>query len=280
MTIQNAILIFVLAVVLLALELAVYFTTGMPQALGLTGLSMVAAYKFTWMIVLTGALGLLAPVGAVIGTATNRKTVGLISWFSLVILTMVGYTAISFLNARSAAPLPQDLHSLASAVNQAKASAPAAPKSEAETSAPRAAATAPASPAPPASTPAPPAAPAASRKIADVIEFAGSKVDAAEADKLRVAIQFKNKSTHRITELDYAFTFVDENNKVLLSIDLREGLFIPPGLTGESTLDWAKSGFKDPASFDKLNDAYKKGALKVSVTIQKATLDDGSIAEG
>jgi len=124
-----------------------------------------------------------------------------------------------------------------------------------------------------------PAASASAKKIGDVLEFAGSKLEQTEPDKIRAVLKFRNPSPRRVTEIDYAFTFVDETDKVLLSIDLREGLFIPPGLTGESVLEWAKSGFKDPAAFETIQEAYNKGTLKAVVAIQQVKLDDGSVVE-
>lgn len=248
MTSRIAFFIFLAAILLLALEVVLYFSTGMAQALTSTGLSMAAAYKFLWLMVLTGAAGILAPVAAIVTAATQRKSLGLASWVVLIGLVMIGYTTISFLKAPSPAPSRPEL------------AEPALP---------------------PSPSPEPPTLPApAAKKITEVVELADSRIDQLDPEKIRVTLQFRNKSTRRITELDYAFTFVDDTDRVLMSIDLREGLFIPPGLTGESTLDWGKSGFKDPAQFDQLAEALSRGVLKVSVTLQRAKLDDGTIAEG
>lgn len=277
MTIQNAILVFVVSAVLLVLELALYFSTGMPHSLTASGLGMVAAYKFLWMTVLTGAAGLLAPVAALIGNATGRKELGVVSWGVLVLLAMAGYTTISYVNARSLPPTPAGFDSFLAALaeSQAPTFENVAPPKVGIPPVP------PVTPQPPAveaqATPPPPQ---AARKIADTVEFVDSKTEQVDPEKIRVLLHFKNKTTRRITEIDYAFTFLDEAQHVLLSIDLREGLFIPPGLTGESTLDWGKAGFKEPGQFDRLKETLSKGTLKVAVTIQRAALDDGSVAEG
>lgn len=245
MSTKSAVFIFLLAAVGLAFELFIYFSLGMAQALTSTGVGMVAAYKFLWLMVLTGATGLLAPVAALVTSASQRKSVGLASWVVLTGIVMLGYTTFSFVNApKPAVPL------------ETQPTLPAA----AEPSLP---------PAPTATT----------KKISGVVELADSKIEQLDPEKIRVTLQFRNKSTRRITELDYAFTFVDDTNRVLMSIDLREGVFIPPGLAAESTLDWTKAGFKDPVQFDQLTEALSRGALKVSVTLQQAKLDDGTIAE-
>ena len=177
-------------------------------------------------------------------------------------LAMWSYRTISALKA-------------ASSTQNAPASSASAPEAASQPTAGTEVATVP-SPAAPASQ-----APPVSRKIADALQFVDSKITEIEPGKIRVSLQFTNKSPRTINEIDYTFAFFEAGtNKVLLSLNLREPLIIPPGLVAESTLDWSRAAFKTPAEYDALNENLKKGTLKVSVTTQRAKLDDGSIAEG
>lgn len=136
--------------------------------------------------------------------------------------------------------------------------------------------------APSASNPMPSPVPssAVSKKIGGMVEFAGAHVERLDAETIRVMLEFENKSSRRIKEIDYSFTFTDDKNEALLSMDLREGLSIPPQLKGASTLSWTKSGFKDPAHFDRLEENLVKGTLQTSVTVQRIVFTDGTVVEG
>ncbi len=108
MTNKTAFQILGVAFVVCLFELFVYFTTGMPKALNATGLSMVAAYKFLWLIILTGAAGILAPVASSLENLTGRKISGWAAWIILVGLAMVGFTLFSFLSAPSKTGQPTE----------------------------------------------------------------------------------------------------------------------------------------------------------------------------
>ena len=256
MNLQHTLFIFAASVVVFFVEIVIYSASGMREALHGSGLAMVTAYKFLWLMVMTAAAGFLAPVAFLLAFASGRKNWGWTAWILLVGLALVAFTALSFTHSKNSIPA-------APAVSATPSSSVVATPSVATPGASKNLLT---------EKP-------AIRKIEDVIEWVDSKIERSEADKLHVALRFKNKSSRRIKELEYAFTFLDDKNNSLLSIDLREGVSIPPGLFGESSLDWSKAGFNDPQAFERLNENYSKSTLKVSVTLQKATLDDGSIAQ-
>lgn len=242
MTIRTSLLILFAAFLICLLELVIYFSTGMPKALSAPGLAMVAAYKFLWLMILTGAAGILAPVGASLENITGRKISGWAAWIVLVGFAMIGFTMLSFLGV---SPTPGG-----SVESQ-----------------PRTAASAPA----PASQPSSPW-----KKIEEVIELVDSQVKLVEPEKVSVTLIFKNKSGRRIAEIYYAFALVD-NGQVLLSINVQDTTSLPPpGIMGQSRLEWVKSNFKDPAEFEKLTQAVSKGGVKASVNLERVLLDDGT----
>ena len=255
MTFRDSILVFTLAALLFVFELLIFRSTGMRPALHFQGLSMVAAYKFLWLMVFTAAVGILAPVGALIGSVTRRKNFAVASWAFLIMVSVIGFTTLSFLKARS---FPN---------SSAKEPSPPSPSPQ------QASSTSPVGTE--AATPL-----VSSLKLREVVEFLDSKVEQAGSDQIRVILRFRNKSIHRIKDLDYSFSFLGEKDRVIVSIDFREGLQIPPSLVGESTLNWTKSGFNDPAQFDQLSQEWAKGTLKVAVTLQRATLSDGTVVQG
>lgn len=255
MGIQKSIGVLFVAGVLCFLEWMIYQKTGMSKALGSTGLSMVTAYKFLWLMVLTGAAGVTAPLASFLTKITGRKNFGWACWGALVGLVMLGYTAFSFLGAQSV-PSPGAGIPPVSPPPQTRVSAETLGEPQASK----------------------PASSTSSRKIQDTVVLADSKVEQVEPEKIRVGLQFKNISTRTVTQLDYVFSFTDETNRVIFSIPMREGIYIPPGLIGESSLDWTKSGFPDPAPFERMKDALSKKTLKAVVTVQRAELDDKSVA--
>jgi len=252
MTMKKAMGILIVLAIVLVLELAIYFGTGMNQALTASGLAMVAAYKFLWLTVLTAVLALLAPVGALIEGMTEKKDSGCVWWIVLTGVVMLGFTAISFLQAPSGPSV--------AAIPQVPAAAtPLAPVP------------------PPAIPPAPPvSSEGAGPQIVDSIEMANAKVAATDAETLTMAIDFKNKSSKIVTELDYTFAYLVQG-KLLLKLNMREGIYILPGETGQTTLTWKKSNFKEnPQTFDEMSKAVSADQLKVVVTPTRAQFEDGS----
>ncbi len=82
-------------------EYTIYSFTKMAVVLNEGSLASVIAYKFLWLMILTVAIGILAPVGVLIGSAVKKPHVGLIAWGVLVGAAMVGFTAISYLEVLS-----------------------------------------------------------------------------------------------------------------------------------------------------------------------------------
>lgn len=128
--------------------------------------------------------------------------------------------------------------------------------------------------------PSPAAAGAAARKIGEAVQFVDSKFQQPEPEKIAVILRFRNNATRTITTIDYLFSLTDETSEVLLSIPIREKIYIPTGLAATSDLTWTRSAFTDPAPFDRMKEALEKGALRAVVIPQRAEFDDRSVAEG
>ncbi len=104
LSIKNAIRVLVGAILLFLSEYSLYLFTRMPQALNGGGPAAFIVYQFQWLMILTVAVGLFAPIGAIISEKLKRPLVGFAAWACLVVLSMIGYTSVVFLGM-TASPL-------------------------------------------------------------------------------------------------------------------------------------------------------------------------------
>ena len=101
MTTKEAFKIAKLAGLFLVLELALYWMTGMPRALKTATPAFAVAYQFQWLIVLTFAAGIFAPLSAWIEQQSRKRDTGLFCWAIFVGLAMILFTTFSFLKVSS-----------------------------------------------------------------------------------------------------------------------------------------------------------------------------------
>ena len=267
MTMKRGILIAVLAFILWLFEFVLYVNTGMRTGIHQAGLPAVIAYKFLWLMVLTFAAGIFAPVGAFLEKVTRRN--GYIFWAVLVTLWMIAYTALSFMRAAGASSMPEA---------QVPVTVPNIPPSSvpvvqvppaAVSAAPVPAPANPASQAPPANPNEP--------KITEVLTFGGADAKKVDSETIAVTLKFQNKSASKaVTEMDYTFG-VAGDNKLLFRLNMREGTYIPPAVAGQTDLTWKKTNFKNAQEFDQLRSALDNGTLKIFATPTRAVMDDGTI---
>lgn len=231
MTLRTSLLISAASALILLGELVLYFSMGMPAALESTGLSTVISYKFLWLIVLTASAGILAPVSAILEGFSERKNIGISLWIILIGLAMVAFTSFSFQKASSQAPKQMETQRVPVPVKET----PNQGKSEA----------------------------------LPTVEFVDAAAQMASPDTFRLVLRFKNNADRPLRQILYTVIVSNEANEILLSTNMREDVFIPPGFTAGSKLEWNRGNFPNPVQFETLSQDVGKGTVKVSVTLEK-----------
>lgn len=242
---KNAFRIFLIALLLFIFEYVIYTATQMREALSSATLAAVVAYKFKWFMVFTLAVGILAPLAALVQRVTQKSCLGFVSWMVAIWMAMILFTALSFLKARSAAPPATVSPSPVQITGELSKPAEAAKRGA---------------------------------KISEVLQFVGSKVELPDEETLKINLEFKNLSSEEFTELDYAFTAV-ENGHIFYRIKMRESVYIPANLTASTSLSWQRSALQDPKLFEQFRDAYKNTTLKIFARPLRAVRVDGGAIE-
>ena len=257
MTMKVAIKIFFAALVLFVLEFLVYVKTGMPRALASNGLAMVAAYKFLWLMVMTGVAGLLAPLSAMMDGSPEKKF-GLVGWIALILIAMQGFTVFSFIKApSSAAPSSVSVFPVKVAATPPPAAPPPAPK------APEAIKEA--------------AAPTG-QKAAEFLQFTSGDAEQLDPESIRMTLHFDNKSKKAITQMDYTFGCA-VGSELVFKMNMREDVYFPPGMPGKTSLTWKKSAFKTPELFEKLKTGTSSKTIRIFAPVTQVVLEDGTVAK-
>lgn len=101
LSMKNALQVLVGATLFFLAEYTIYSFTKMAGVLYEGSMASVIAYKFLWLMILTVAIGLSAPLGALIGALLKRSGAAWISAGTFVGIIMVAFTALSYLEVLS-----------------------------------------------------------------------------------------------------------------------------------------------------------------------------------